>query len=94
MIAGAQFSGDLPSGIDPLGLSAVWATLVLLIALGLVILRTGRSMIQRLKESNLTEGESTEVGFTLSDRAIAIWALICLTALAPAGIAGLQILVK
>jgi RsiW-degrading membrane proteinase PrsW (M82 family) len=94
MMAGAQFSGDLPAGIDLLGLSAIWATLVLLIGLGLVALWIGRSITQKLKESSLTEGESTEVGFTLSDRATAIWALICLAALAPAGIAGLQILVK
>lgn len=93
-VAGAHFSGGLPPGIDRLGLSAVWTTLSLLIVLGLVALWIGRSITQRLKESSLTEGESIEVGFTLSDKAMAIWALICLAIIVPIGIAGVGILVR
>jgi RsiW-degrading membrane proteinase PrsW (M82 family) len=93
-LTGAQFFGALPPGIDPLGLAAVWITLTLLIVLGLAVLWMGRSMTQRLKELCLPEREPIEVGFTLSDKAAAIWALICLAALVPAGIAGLQLLMR
>jgi RsiW-degrading membrane proteinase PrsW (M82 family) len=93
-LTGAQFFGTLPPGIDSLGLAAVWITLTLLIVLGLVVLWMGRFMTQRLKELCLPEREPIEVGFTLSNKAVAIWALICLAALVPAGIAGLQLLMR
>ena len=93
-LTGAQFFGARPPGIDTLGLAAAWTTLALLIILGLVVLWMGHSIVQRLEETSPTDGKSTEVGFTLPDRTIAIWALICLAALVPAGIVGLQLLMR
>jgi RsiW-degrading membrane proteinase PrsW (M82 family) len=94
-LAGAQFFGQLPAEIDVLGLSAAGTTLALLIVLGLAALGIGRSIAQNMKVPGVPPGaESAEVEFTLSDRSVAIWALACLVAIVPAGIAGLQLLIR
>jgi RsiW-degrading membrane proteinase PrsW (M82 family) len=88
-LAGAQFFGELPPEIDVLGLSAAGTTLALLIILGLIALWLGRVTI-----SDSSANESWQTNFSVSDRAMAIWALACLAAIVPAGIAGLQFLIK
>lgn len=94
-LAGAQFFGQLPVEIDVLGLSAAGTTLALLIVLGLAALGIGRSIAQNVKVPGAPSGaESAEVEFTLSDRSVAIWALACVVAIVPAGIAGLQLLIR
>jgi hypothetical protein len=93
-LAGAQFFGELPPEIDVLGLSAAGTTLALLIILGLAALWLGRAVEQNTQLSRPLEGEITETSFTLSNRAVAIWALACLVMIVPAGIAGLQLLVR
>jgi hypothetical protein len=94
-LAGAQFFGQLPAEIDVLGLSAAGTTLALLIVLGLAALGIGRSIAQNVKVPGVPPGaESAEVEVTLSDRSVAIWALACLVAIVPAGIAGLQLLIR
>jgi RsiW-degrading membrane proteinase PrsW (M82 family) len=94
-LAGAQFFGQLPREIDVLELSAAGTTLALLIVLGLAALGIGRSIAQNMEVPGAPSGtESVDVEFTLSDRSVAIWALACLAAIVPAGIAGLQLLIR
>jgi len=91
-LAGAQFFGTLPPELDVLGLSAAGTTLALLIMLGLAALWLGRSVPRQFE----TERGQAEAGspFIISNRAAAIWGLTCLAAIVPAGIAGLQLLVR
>jgi RsiW-degrading membrane proteinase PrsW (M82 family) len=93
-LAGAQFFGELPPEVDVLGLSAAGTTLAVLLILGLAALWLGRAVGKRLESPAAGEGMPAGVSFVLSDRAVAIWALACLVAIVPAGIAGLQILLR
>jgi hypothetical protein len=106
-LAGARFFGELPPEIDILGLSAAGTTLALLVVLGLFALWLGRFVVQRTevpveptsaspRPEARPEGSVEPSGpqFALSDRAVAIWALACLAAIVPAGIAGLQLLMR
>lgn len=98
-LAGAQFFGTLPPEIDVLGLSAGGTTLALLIVLGLAALWLGRSLAQAERpagwEALLSPEEAApDRRFILSDRAMAIWALACLAALVPLGIAGLKMVLR
>jgi len=90
-LAGARFFGELPPEIEVLGLSAAGTTLALLIILGLGALWMGRSVLNVVAESE-TEAAPADVRFVLSDRAVAVWALACLVAILPAGVAGLKLL--
>jgi hypothetical protein len=90
-LGGAGLFGELPPEIDVLGLSAGGTTLAFLIVLGLSALWIGRAY-GRNKPILATDEETLpETPFTLSDRALAIWALTCLAAIVPAGIAGLKL---
>jgi RsiW-degrading membrane proteinase PrsW (M82 family) len=90
-LGGARFFGDLPAEIDLLGLSAAGTTLAFLLILGITALWLGRAYGHN-KPILVTEGDATsESEFVPSDRAIALWAVACLIALVPAGIAGLKI---
>ncbi len=89
-LAGAGFFGQLPPGVDLLGLSAAGTTLAFLIVLGLAALWLGRA-VARGTEAQAPAGEP---GLVLSDRAVALWALACLAAIVPAGITGLRLLVR
>ncbi|MBE7552136.1 MAG: PrsW family intramembrane metalloprotease [Anaerolineales bacterium] len=93
-LAGAQFFGELPPEIDVLGLSAAGTTLALLIILGLVALWLGSSVVGNMEMAEGRDRRQFTADFTLSDRSIAIWALTCLVAIVPAGIAGLQLLMR
>ncbi len=93
-LAGARFFGELPPKIDVLGLSAAGTTLALLVILGLVALWLGHSVAQRLEIPITPSSEPVKADFTFSDRSIAIWALLCLVAIVPAGITGLQLLMR
>lgn len=94
-LASAQFFGQLPREIDVLELSAAGTTLALLIVLGLAALGIGRSIVQNMKVPGPPpSAESADIEFTLSDRSVAIWALACVVAIVPAGIAGLQLLIR
>ena len=77
-----------------LGLSAAGTTLALLMILGLAAFWLGRAIGQSTKLPHDLERENARPDFVLSDRAVAIWALACLVTIVPAGIAGLQLLVK
>jgi RsiW-degrading membrane proteinase PrsW (M82 family) len=93
-LGGAQFFGELPPQIDVLGLSAGGTTLALLAVLGVAALWLGRATGRSLDAQEEHEAGAPEPPFVLSDRAAAIWALACLAAIVPAGIAGLQIVLR
>jgi RsiW-degrading membrane proteinase PrsW (M82 family) len=93
-LAGAQFFGELPAEIDVLGLSAAGTTLAVLVILGLATLWVGRTVGDRLQPTAKQEETPLEVSFALSDRTMAIWALACLAAIVPVGIAGLKLLLR
>jgi RsiW-degrading membrane proteinase PrsW (M82 family) len=90
-LGGARFFGELPPEIDLLGLSAAGTTLAFLLILGITTLWIGRAYGHN-KPVLTMQGEVTpESEFVPSDRAVALWAVVCLIALVPAGIAGLKI---
>jgi hypothetical protein len=89
-LGGARFFGELPPEVDVLGLSAAGTTLAFLIILGLSALWIGRAYGYEKSIISL-EDAAPETRFTPSDRILAIWALACLAAIVPAGIAGLKI---
>lgn len=90
-LGGARFFGDLPPELDVLGLSAAGTTLAFLIVLGLSALWIGRAYGHDKPILPTEEAASTDARFVPSDRAAAIWALACLIAIVPAGIAGLKL---
>jgi len=95
-LGGARFFGQLPPEINVLGLSA-GTTLAFLLVLGLAALWMGRAVARGAAPAGAPlpgeiAAESADIQFTLSDRAVAIWALACLVAIVPAGITGLQLL--
>ena len=89
-LGGARFFGNLPPEIDILGLSATGITLAFLIILGLSALWIGRAYGHN-KPILPTESAPDEERFVPTDRAVAIWAIACLIAIVPAGIAGLKL---
>jgi RsiW-degrading membrane proteinase PrsW (M82 family) len=92
-LVGAQFFGKLSSEIDQPTMLATGATLALLLGLGWATLWSGRSISEGLESSSLNQN-TVKSKFVLSNRAAAIWALACLVAIVPAGIAGFQILTR
>ena len=94
VLGGAQFFGKVPAEVNILGLSAAGTMLALLIVLGLAALWLGRAAAQRAQSGIALEPESLEAEFMLSDRAIAIWAFVCLVAIVPVGVATLRLLLR
>jgi RsiW-degrading membrane proteinase PrsW (M82 family) len=90
-LGGAHFFGGLPPKIGSLGLAAVGATLAFIIVLGLAALWLGRAIARQDAALEQLGGGSP---FVLADRSVAIWALACLAAIVPAGIAGLRLLMR
>ncbi|MEW5718780.1 MAG: PrsW family glutamic-type intramembrane protease [Chloroflexota bacterium] len=93
-LGGAQFFGARPAEINILGLSAAGTMLALLIVLGLAALWLGRTTAQRVQSDIAREPESREEEFVLSDRAVAIWAFVCLVAIVPVGVTALRLLLR
>lgn len=90
-LGGARFFGELPPEIDLLGLSAAGTTLAFLVILGISALWVGRIYGHGKSILSVEGEEAPEARFIPSDRALAIWAVTCLIALVPAGIAGLKL---
>jgi hypothetical protein len=90
-LGGARFFGELPPEIDVLGLSAAGTTLAFLIILGVAALWFGRAYGYDKPILQAGEEALPAARLTPSDRAIAIWALVCLIAIVPAGIVGLKL---
>lgn len=93
-VGGAQFFGQMPN-IGIAGFSMTALTLAFLLILGIATLWLGRAYGHNhplTGSPQPTETEPTpDAGFALSDRATALWALTCLLALVPIGIAGLKL---
>lgn len=90
-LGGARLFGDLPPEIDILGLSAAGTTLAFLIILGLSALWIGHAYGYDKPLLPADVADSEEARFIPTDRAVAIWAVACLIAIVPAGIAGLKL---
>jgi RsiW-degrading membrane proteinase PrsW (M82 family) len=89
-LGGAGFFGALPEEIGILGFSAAGATLAFLILLGISALWIGR-VLGLGKNPMLSLDEKADASPAPSERTLAIWALACLTAIVPIGIAGLSL---
>lgn len=92
-LGSAQFFGVLPE-IGGLGISMTGVTLAFLFILGIAALWLGRSYgyNRPLTAAPIADGDSASAtGFALSERAVALWALTCLLAIVPIGIAGLRL---
>ncbi len=90
-LGGASFFGELPPMIGLLGLSAAGITLAFLILLGLFALWMGRAYGYGKAILPVGEEISLEKKATPSDQTLAVWALVCLIAIVPIGIAGLKL---
>jgi RsiW-degrading membrane proteinase PrsW (M82 family) len=90
-LGGARFFGEVPPEIDLLGLSAAGTTLAFVIILGITALWIGRLYGHDQPMISVEEKASPGAGFTASDRTLAVWALVCLAAIVPIGIAGLKL---
>lgn len=90
-LGGAAAFGNLPPEVEVLGFAASGTVLALLVALGLAALWLGRATVNALGQP-AEEAVETAAIPALSDRAVAIWALACLVAIVPAGVAGLKLL--
>jgi len=90
-LGGAGFFGELPPEIDVLGISAAGTTLAFLLILGLAALWLGRAFGHGQAPTFARQTDPAESDFTPSDRSLALWALACLAAIVPAGIAGLKL---
>ncbi len=95
-LAGAQFFGRLPAGVNILGISIAGIVLALLIVLGLGALWLGRTVLSRI-ETPAGRTAATippDFQFLLSNRAVALWAVACLIVVVPASVAALQWLLR
>lgn len=90
-LGGARLFGELPPEIDVLGLSATGATLAFLFILGITALMIGRAYGHDKSILSFDDKTTPDSRLTPSDRAVAIWAIACLMAIVPAGIAGLKL---
>ncbi|HNT75265.1 MAG TPA: PrsW family glutamic-type intramembrane protease, partial [Anaerolineae bacterium] len=90
-LGGAKAFGALPPDVEVLGFAAGGTVLALLVTLGLAALWLGRATVNALGQP-VEEAVGTAAIPALSDRAVAIWALACLVAIVPAGVAGLKLL--
>ncbi|MBC7876924.1 MAG: PrsW family intramembrane metalloprotease [Anaerolineales bacterium] len=88
---GAGLFGELPAEIGTLGISAAGVTLAFLILLGISALWIGRIFGHGESPESFLEDKNTDVSLAPSERTLAIWALACLTAIVPIGIAGLSL---
>jgi hypothetical protein len=89
-LGSAGFFGGLPKEIDILGISAAGATLAFIILLGISALWIGR-VFGRGESPKVSLDEKPDASLTPSEQTLAIWALACLTAIVPIGIAGLSL---
>ena len=93
-LAGAQFFGEMPPEVDVLGTTVAGSLLALLAVEGVAVFVGARTLARRLA---VPEEREESVEFPLSavpslppDQAMAVWALVCLLALLPVGLAVLE----
>jgi hypothetical protein len=90
-LGGAGLFGELPEEIGILGVSAAGAALAFLILLGISALWMGRAFGRGESPKIPLPEEQADASLPPSERTLAIWALACLTAIVPIGIAGLSL---
>jgi len=82
-LAGTMFFGPQPQETDVLGISTAVGMLALLALEGVILLVSLRMLARRFEPERAAESLT---GWVDPDRAIALWAVICLAALLPAGL--------
>ncbi len=90
-VGGAGLFGELPAEVGILGVSAAGAMLAFLILLGISALWMGRIVGRGESPQSFPDDKQTDASLPPSERTLAIWALACLTAILPIGIAGLSL---
>jgi RsiW-degrading membrane proteinase PrsW (M82 family) len=93
-LAGTQFLGEMPPEVDVLGATVAGSLLALLAVEGMAVFVGAQALARRLA---VPEEREEPVEFSPSavlplppDQAMAIWALVCLLALLPVGLAVLE----
>jgi RsiW-degrading membrane proteinase PrsW (M82 family) len=90
-LLGAQFFGEAPPEVDVLGVTVAGSLLALLALVGAAAFVGARALARRLAVPEEGEVEEAPVLGGLSpDQVMAVWALVCLLALLPVGLALLQ----
>jgi hypothetical protein len=93
-LAGTRFFGEMPPEVDVLGVTVAGGLLALLAVEGVAVFVGARALARRLAKNAETRRDGERGGPVLSglppDQAMAIWALVCLLALLPVGLAVLQ----
>jgi RsiW-degrading membrane proteinase PrsW (M82 family) len=90
-LAGAQFFGEMPPEVDVLGATVAGSLLALLAVEGVAVFVGARTLARRLAIPEEGEAEEAPALSRLPpDQAMAVWALVCLLALLPVGLAVLE----
>lgn len=90
-LLGAQFFGEAPPEVDVLGVTVAGSLLALLALVGAAAFAGARVLARRLATPEEGEAEEARVlGGLAPDQVMAVWALVCLLALLPVGLALLQ----
>lgn len=90
-LLGAQFFGEAPPEVDVLGVTVAGSLLGLLALVGAAAFAGARTLARRLAIPEEGEVEKALVlGGPAPDQVMAVWALVCLLALLPVGLALLQ----
>lgn len=90
-LVGAQFFGQAPPEVDVLGVTVAGSLLALLAIEGVAVFVGARVLARRLAIPEEREvKEAPVLGGLSPDQVIAVWALVCLLALLPVGLAVLQ----
>ena len=90
-LAGAQFFGEMPPEVDVLGATVAGSLLALLAVEGVAVFVGARALARRLAiPAEATVEEAPVLSDLPLDQAMAVWALVCLLALLPVGLAVLE----
>jgi RsiW-degrading membrane proteinase PrsW (M82 family) len=93
-LTGAQFFGEMPPEVDVLGATVTGGLLALLAVEGVAVFVGARTLARWLampeEREELVELPPSAVVSLPPDQAMAIWALLCLLALLPVGLAVLE----
>ncbi len=85
----ANFFGSPPPKVDVLGVTAGGVLLALLAVEGVAVWLGARELARRLLPAGAVSPEPERAGLSV-ERAMAVWALVCLLVLVPAGLAALR----
>ena len=92
-LADAAFFGPRPAETDVMGVSIAAGMLALIVLVGVAAWMAIRELSRRVAPATETVEEKVPTGVELStERAIALWAVVCLLVLLPVGLAALRAL--